>query len=116
MSALTRPFDVNDALPPLEPIEQTRERLNIVEYIKNQTSLELKKVGNSRFVLCPAHAERRPSCSIKPDGRRFFCHGCGEKGDIVDFVMAVEGLTFGEALRRIRDLTGGGVVDPAVVE
>src|SRR3954463_9998784 len=94
-------FNVNDATP-LEPIEQTRERLDIFEYIEGQTSLQVKTVGKSRFVLCPAHSETTPSCAIRPDGRRFYCHGCNAKGDPIEFVMAVEGLTFGEACRRIR--------------
>jgi phage/plasmid primase-like uncharacterized protein len=114
MSALA--FDVNDAPPPLESIEQTRDRLSIFEYIEGQTSLHVVKVGKSCFVLCPAHSESTPSCAIRPDGRRFYCHGCRAKGDVIDFVMAVEGLTFGEACRRVRELTGGDSVDPAMVE
>jgi DNA primase len=39
---------------------------------------------------CPFHEDKTPSFSIKGD--RFKCFGCGESGDMVDFVKRYYGL------------------------
>ena len=36
----------------------------------------------------------------------YHCFGCGAHGTAIDFVMAIEGLAFPEALERLADLTG----------
>ena len=54
-----------------------------------------KKTGNTYAVICPAHSENSPSCSISygPDGTlRVNCFGCDLQGDIFSLVAAVERL------------------------
>ena len=43
----------------------------------------------------------------------YHCFGCGAHGTAIDFVMAVEGLGFAEALERLADLTGIAGTAPA---
>jgi hypothetical protein len=42
------------------------------------------------FALCPFHDERTPS--LHAVGRHYFCHGCGEQGDLFDVAGAAWGL------------------------
>src|ERR1700732_1705560 len=49
---------------------------------------------------CPFHAETTPSFTVYDDHYHCF-GGCGAHGDAVDFVRAIEGLTFGEAVERL---------------
>lgn len=44
------------------------------------------------FICCPFHKEKTPSCKIYDDS--YYCFGCGEHGDIFDFVMKYEGIPF----------------------
>jgi|GEM_PF-912429 len=58
--------------------------------------------GQERETCCPFHAEDTPSFTlfVGQDGtERFFCFGCGEKGDVLDFVQKVKGVNLPEAIR-----------------
>jgi len=80
--------------------------MNDFELVKKATDpesfyghfVELKKKGVFLFALCPFHAEHSPSFSVKAQTGRFKCYGCGETGDIFDFLMKLERLTRKEAL------------------
>ena len=52
------------------------------------------------FISCPFHSgDRTPSLKIyKKD---FHCHACGANGDIFDFVMRMDGLSFREAFQSL---------------
>lgn len=47
------------------------------------------------FICCPFHKEKTPSCKIYEDS--FYCFGCGEHGDVFDFVMKYDGVPFSTA-------------------
>ncbi len=53
----------------------------------------------SWMACCPFHDEKSPSLHISRD--LYHCFGCGASGDAVSFVMALEGLDFRSALRRL---------------
>jgi DNA primase len=84
---------------------------NITEEIKAKLPVEevvgsyvpLKKMGRIFKGLCPFHNEKTPSFTVNPDRGIYKCFGCGEGGDIFDFVIKVEGVTFPEALRLLAD-------------
>ena len=64
-------------------------------------------------VICPAHADNGPSCSVTrgPDGTlRVRCFACAFAGDVFDLVAAVEGLdrksAFPEVLKAAARLAG----------
>lgn len=56
--------------------------------------------NRSGFISCPFHSgDRTPSLKIyKKD---FHCHACGANGDIFDFVMRMDGLSFREAFQSL---------------
>jgi hypothetical protein len=58
----------------------------------------------SHRVSCPFHADPNPSCMIYPD--HFHCFGCGRRGDRLDWLMRVEGMTRTEALDALHDWSG----------
>lgn len=60
---------------------------------------------NSRgFVCCPFHGEKTPSMKVY-DGQRGYCcfGGCGARGDIIDFVQRLFGLSFHDAQVKINE-------------
>jgi len=61
----------------------------------------LRKSGKEYIGLCPFHDDRRPSLSVNPDKGLFHCFGCGESGDVIDFIMKLDGLSFPEARRAL---------------
>ena len=83
-----------------EDVEAVRERTDIVKLVSGY--LTLKKAGHDRFVgLCPFHAEKTPSFSVSPSKGMYHCFGCGEGGDAIGFLRAIEQLGFGEAVENL---------------
>jgi DNA primase len=56
--------------------------------------------------LCPFHDERTPSFSVEPVAKLYHCFGCGESGDVFDFVMKTENVDFTGALELLADRAG----------
>ncbi len=82
-----------------DKIEEVRARADIVEIVGAQ--VRLKHAGRNFVGLCPFHNEKTPSFSVNAERGFFHCFGCGAGGTVFDFVMRVEGLTFGEALQSL---------------
>ncbi len=57
-------------------------------------SLTVKGAGRCRL---PGHEDHNPSFSVRLLTNRFTCYACGRNGDVIDIVMAMEGLDFKEA-------------------
>jgi DNA primase len=111
-------LEASQPLPPEEKQEKvmtlrsdaTRE---LIEGLKALISIE-KLVGQyielrpsgQRFVArCPFHADRRPSFVVFRETQSFYCFGCREHGDVLNFLMRIESLTFGEAIKVLRRRT-----------
>lgn len=60
------------------------------ERILDHYGLKLTGQGTQRAVLCPFHRERRPSCKIELERKIFHCFGCGEKGNVLEFVAKLD--------------------------
>src|SRR5437899_1500521 len=52
------------------------------------------------LVLCPAHGERRPSCSVNTEKGVFFCFACDAKGTALNLIMLIEGIDRGAAVAK----------------
>lgn len=48
--------------------------------------------------LCPFHDERTPSFTVSGKRQRFHCFGCGESGDVIDFIKKLHNLSFKDAI------------------
>ncbi len=86
--------------------EQLRSQVDIVQTIGEY--VKLKRTGASgRYVgLCPFHQEKTPSFSVNQDRQFFKCFGCGKGGDIFNFLMEIEAVTFFEALKMLAERNG----------
>lgn len=89
---------------PDEKKEEVREAADIVEVVGDY--VKLKRSGRSWKGLCPFHDEKTPSFHVTPDLGIYKCFGCGESGDVFNFVMDMEGVGFMEALRSLADRYG----------
>ncbi|MBX6355034.1 MAG: DNA primase [Micromonosporaceae bacterium] len=88
-----------------EDIALVRERTSVVDVISEQVTLKPAGGGNLKG-LCPFHDEKTPSFNVSPARNVFYCHGCGNGGDAIKFVMDVDHLTFVEAVERLAARAG----------
>jgi DNA primase len=87
-----------------DDVQELRERADIVEFISGY--MKLKRAGRVFKGLCCFHQEKTPSFTVDPSKGLYYCHGCGNGGDIFRFIQQVEGLTFSEAAQRLADRVG----------
>jgi DNA primase len=88
----------------VDQVEEVRNKIDIVELINEY--VPLKKSGRNFRALCPFHSETKPSFFVSPELQIFKCFGCGKAGNIFNFLMEMEGMTFGEALRDLAKRAG----------
>lgn len=69
---------------------------------------KLRSRGPRALGLCPFHPDEHPSLSIDLERGLWFCHSCGEGGDIVRFIMLQQGLTFRPAAQYLGALREAG--------
>ena len=77
---------------PDELIDRVRDANDIVDVIS--ACVPLKKRGANFVGLCPFHAEKTGSFNVSPTRQIFKCFGCGKGGNVFNFVMEYENLTF----------------------
>src|SRR5437016_5544975 len=68
---------------------------DILEVIGQRVAL--RRRGRDYFGLCPFHVDKNPSFSVNESKQVFYCHGCGESGDVIDFVRKLDGVNFKDA-------------------
>lgn len=84
--------------------DEIKSRLDIVDIISEYISL--RPAGSNFRALCPFHNEKTPSFMVSPDKQIYHCFGCGKGGDLISFVMGMEGLDFVEALKSLAPRAG----------
>ena len=70
---------------------------NIVDVISDFVSL--RKKGTSYKGLCPFHDDSTPSFSVSPAKGVYKCFACGKAGNVVNFIMEHEQMTYPDALK-----------------
>lgn len=94
---------------PEEIIQQVREAADIVEVISEH--LKLKQSGRNFKAICPFHQDRTPSFVVSPEKQIYHCFGCGAGGNVFNFLMEIEKISFVEAVREVAKRYGIKIPD-----
>lgn len=87
-------------IPP-DDLEAVRTRIPIADVIGEH--IALKASGTSMKGLCPFHQEKTPSFNVNTVTNHFYCFGCEESGDVIDFIQKIEGEGFRWAVKFLAE-------------
>jgi DNA primase len=85
-------------------LDDLRARLPVSEVVGKR--VKLKKAGREWIGLSPFQQEKTPSFTVNDQKQFFYDFSSGKHGNIFDFVMQTEGVTFPEAVERCAALAG----------
>ena len=78
-------------------LDELIARNDIVDVVGSYVSLQPK--GGSYWGCCPFHNEKTPSFHVLQDKQFYHCFGCKKGGGVINFVMEMENLSYGDAVR-----------------
>lgn len=87
-----------------DKISEIRRSVDIVDVISEYIPLEQK--GRNYFAVCPFHDDHNPSMSISPEKQIYTCFVCGAHGNVFNFIMDYDNVSFYDALKRLADRVG----------
>jgi DNA primase len=85
-------------------LDEIRDRVSIASLVGER--IPLKRSGRNFKANCPFHKEKTPSFMVSDDKGIYHCFGCGEGGDVFEFVKKFDGVSFSDAVRYIASKAG----------
>ena len=85
----------------MDQVDEVKRKTDIAAVVGQYVTL--KKMGRNHKGLCPFHAEKTPSFMVNEELGLYKCFGCGAGGDVINFLMEIEGIDFIEALTRLAE-------------
>ncbi len=85
-------------------LDEIKARLPVSEVVRRR--VKLAKAGREWKGLSPFNAEKSPSFFVNDQKMAWFDFSSGQNGNIFDFVMRTEGLSFPEAVERLAGEAG----------
>ena len=85
-------------------MQELRDRLTLSEVIGRR--IKVLRAGREFKACCPFHHEKSPSFYINDDKQFYHCFGCQAHGDVVEFTMRHDNLTFIEAVESLATQAG----------
>jgi DNA primase len=80
-------------------------------------AVKLKRHGRELKGCCPFHHDKTPSFYVSDELGRYYCHGCGATGDVIQFAMDYNNVSFSEAKAMLRGAVSfGNCVPPRVTK
>lgn len=87
-----------------EEILSIQRKANIVDIIRDYVPLTQR--GKNYFGICPFHDDHNPSMSVSPEKGVYKCFVCGNAGNVFNFVMEYDKVSFYEAVKIVADKIG----------
>ena len=89
---------------PSEVIDEVRAASDIVAVVGEHVAL--RRRGKNYIGLCPFHTEKTPSFTVNQNRGLYKCFGCGKGGNVFQFLIDVEALSFVESVRKLAARAG----------
>lgn len=80
--------------------DEIKAKIKLSELIGKDTTIK-SSAPDIYLGLCPFHDEKTPSLDINDKKGLFYCFGCGEHGDAIDYVMKTRNKNFQDACKML---------------
>jgi DNA primase len=87
-----------------DDLADLKSRLRLSDYVGRR--VKLSPGNGDRFGLCPFHDEKSGSFTVNDAKGFYHCFGCAAHGDILDWWQKADGLSFVDALEKLRQEAG----------
>lgn len=87
-----------------EEILSIQRKINIVDIVGDYVRLSQK--GRNFFGICPFHDDHNPSMSVSNEKQMYKCFVCGASGNVFNFVMDYEKVSYLEAVKIVANKVG----------
>lgn len=87
-----------------EALIELCSNINLFDYANE--IMEFEGRGDSFATNCPRHIDKTPSLIITPSKNLFHCFSCGVGGNILNWLMTFEGLSFDDSVNKVGKLSG----------
>lgn len=74
------------------------KNINLKEFVRGQ-GFPYKEFADHIKISCIFHPEKTASLAIYDES--YYCYGCGERGDILDWVQKLYKISFMEAVEKL---------------
>jgi DNA primase len=85
-------------------LDEVLEKVNILDIVSQY--VKLRRTGRNFVGLCPFHKEKTPSFTVNTEKQIYYCFGCHEGGNAVNFLAKYERSSFSEALETLAHEVG----------
>ncbi|MDR0915295.1 MAG: DNA primase [Endomicrobium sp.] len=82
------------------------KELNKIELVIGEYLPDLRQVGNNWITLCPFHNDTHPSFVVNSDKGIFKCFGCNVSGNIFNFIMLINNVSWFDAFKILSKQSG----------
>lgn len=88
-----------------EKLNELCSKVDLMEYAEK--SIDFERRGSDVYAAhCPRHEDKTPSLMITPSKNLFYCHSCHVGGNIINWIMTFEHLSFNDAVDKTAMLAG----------
>ncbi|MBW2653639.1 MAG: helicase [Deltaproteobacteria bacterium] len=89
---------------PENKITEIKNAADIVDIISE--TVDLKLAGKDYIGSCPFHDEKTPSFTVSCVKQMYYCFGCGTGGDVIEFLVKKNNISFLDAAKQLADRYG----------
>ena len=93
-----------DSIIDQDALREMCDKIDLLEYA--QQTMEFHRRGDKYFTSCPLHSDSDPSLCISPEDNLWYCFSCKKGGNIINWIMVYEKLTFQQTVSKISAITG----------
>lgn len=88
-----------------DKLNELCDKVDLMEYAEK--SIDFERRGSDVYAAhCPRHEDKTPSLMITPSKNLFYCHSCHVGGNIINWLMTFEHLSFNDAVDKTAMLAG----------